>query len=214
MLILSVLFNLYVKIMRSRCPVRFQVVFLADVPPKYMAGEIRAVSGGFARNYLIPQGLAAPATSEQMKRIEKIKKIAEEKRSKDASDLKGVSDKLEGLSITLKGRSGEGGHLYGSITNMAIAEALTEAVGQDIDRRTITLTEPIRDLGTFEVPVRLHMDLIPTITVVVEDAAGRYFAVVSGDNNAEGDEDEEEAIDGDESVATEEVDDEEEEEEA
>lgn len=157
---------------------RFQVVFLADVPPKYMAGEIRAVSGGFARNYLIPQGLAAPATSEQLKRIEKIKKIAEEKRMRDASDLKGVFDKLEGLSITVKGRSGEGGHLYGSITNMAIAEALTEAVGQEIDRRTISLSEPIRELGTFEIPVRLHMDLVPTVTVVVEDAAGRYFAVV------------------------------------
>jgi len=158
--------------------VRFQVVFLADVPPKYMAGEIRAVSGGFARNYLIPQGLAAPATSEQLKRIEKIKKIAEEKRMRDASDLKGVFDKLEGLHITVKGRSGEGGHLYGSITNMAIAEALTEAVGQDIDRRTISLSEPIRELGTFEIPVRLHMDLVPTVTVVVEDAAGRYFAAV------------------------------------
>ena len=157
---------------------RFQVVFLADVPPKYMAGEIRAVSGGFARNYLIPQGLAAPATSEQLKRIEKIKKIAEGKRMRDASDLKGVFDKLDGLSITVKGRSGEGGHLYGSITNIAIAEALTEAVGQDIDRRTIILPEPIRELGTFEIPVRLHMDLVPTVTVVVEDAAGRYFAVV------------------------------------
>ena len=157
---------------------RFQVVFLADVPPKYMAGEVRAVSGGFARNYLIPQGLAAPATSEQLKRIEKIKKVAEVKRFKEASDLKGVADKLEGLSITLKGRAGEGGHLYGSITNMAIAEALTEAVGQDIDRRTITLLEPIRNLGTFEVPVRLHVDLNPTVSVIVEDAAGRYFAVV------------------------------------
>ncbi|MEE2656342.1 MAG: 50S ribosomal protein L9 [Chloroflexota bacterium] len=158
---------------------RFQVVFLADVPPKYMAGEIRAVSGGFARNYLIPQGLAAPATSEQLKRIEKIKKIAEGKRMRDASDLKGVFDKLDGLSITVKGRSGEGGHLYGSITNIAIAEALTEAVGQDIDRRTIILPEPIRELGTFEIPVRLHMDLVPTVTVVVEDAAGRYFAIVA-----------------------------------
>ena len=156
---------------------RFQVVFLADVPPKYMAGEIRAVSGGFARNYLIPKGFAAPATSEQLKRIEKIKKIAEEQRMRDASDLKGVFDKLEGLAITVKGRSGEGGHLYGSITNMAIAEALTEAVGQDIDRRTISLPEPIRELGTFQIPVRLHMDLVPTVTVVVEDAAGRYFAV-------------------------------------
>ena len=177
---------------------RFQVVFLADVPPKYMAGEIRAVSGGFARNYLIPQGLAAPATSEQLKRIEKIKKVAEVKRFKEASDLKGVAEKLEGLSITLKGRAGEGGHLYGSITNIAIADALTEAVGQEIDRRTITLPEPIRALGTFEVPVRLHMDLNPMVTVIVEDAAGRYFAVVPEgvDEDAEDDDDADEAADG------------------
>lgn len=155
---------------------RVQVVFLADVPPKHSAGDVRAVSGGYARNYLIPQGLAAPATADQLKRIEKIKKAAEEKRARDTADLKGVADRLEGLSVTLKGRSGQGGHLYGSITTMAIAQALTEAVGHDIDRRIISLTEPIRDLGTFQVPVRLHMDLIPTVTVVVEDAAGRYFA--------------------------------------
>ena len=160
---------------------RVQVVFLADVPPKHMAGDVRAVSGGYARNYLIPQGLAAPATADQLKRIAKIKTAAEAKRVRDAADLKGVADLLEGLSVTLKGRSGQGGRLYGSITTMAIAEALTEAVGQDIDRRIISLTEPIRDLGTFQVPVRLHMDLIPTVTVVVEDASGRYFAATAED---------------------------------
>ena len=158
---------------------RVQVVFLADVPPKHMAGDIRAVSGGYARNYLIPQGLAAPATADHLKRIEKIKKAAESKRVRDASDLKGVADLLEGLSVTLKGRSGQGGRLYGSITNIAIAQALTEAVGHDIDRRIISLTEPIRDLGTFQVPVRLHMDLIANVTVVVEDASGRYLAATA-----------------------------------
>ena len=108
---------------------RVQVVFLADVPPKHMAGDVRAVAGGYARNYLIPQGLAAPATIDHLKRIEKIKRAAESKRARDASDLKGVADLLEGLSVTLKGRSGQGGRLYGSITNIAIAEALTERGG-------------------------------------------------------------------------------------
>ena len=164
---------------------RVQVVFLADVPPKHMAGDVRAVAGGYARNYLIPHGLAAPATIDHLKRIEKIKRAAESKRARDASDLKGVADLLEGLSVTLKGRSGQGGRLYGSITNIAIAEALTEAVGHEIDRRIITLTAPIRDLGTFQVPVRLHQDLIPTVTVVVEDAAGRYFAAVAEVEDAE-----------------------------
>lgn len=174
---------------------RVQVVFLADVPPKHMAGDVRAVSGGYARNYLIPQGLAAPATADQLKRIAKIKSAAEAKRVRDAADLQGVADLLEGLSVTLKGRSGQGGRLYGSITTMAIAEALTAAVGHDIDRRIISLTEPIRDLGTFQVPVRLHMDLIPTVTVVVEDAAGRYFAATAEDEAAE---DEAEAADASE----------------
>ena len=160
---------------------RVQVVFLADVPPKHMAGDVRAVSGGYARNYLIPQGLAAPATADQLKRIAKIKSAAEAKRVRDAADLQGVANLLEGLSVTLKGRSGQGGRLYGSITTMAIAEALTAAVGHDVDRRIIQLAEPIRDLGTFQVPVRLHMDLIPTVTVVVEDASGRYFAASAED---------------------------------
>ena len=164
---------------------RVQVVFLADVPPKHLAGDIRAVAGGYARNYLIPHGLAAPATIDHLKRIEKIKRAAESKRARDASDLKGVADLLEGLSVTMKGRSGQGGRLYGSITNIAIAEALSEAVGHEIDRRIITLTAPIRDLGTFQVPVRLHQDLIPTVTVVVEDAAGRYFAAVAEVEDAE-----------------------------
>ena len=178
---------------------RVQVVFLADVPPKHMAGDVRAVAGGYARNYLIPHGLAAPATIDHLKRIEKIKRAAESKRARDASDLKGVADLLEGLSVTLKGRSGQGGRLYGSITNIAIAEALTEAVGHEIDRRIITLTAPIRDLGTFQVPVRLHQDLIPTVTVVVEDAAGRYFAAVAevedAEDTADADEDAEAAED-------------------
>ena len=174
---------------------RVQVVFLADVPPKHLAGDIRAVSGGYARNYLIPQGLAAPATADQMKRIEKIKRAAEAKRARDASDLQGVANLLEGLSVTLKGRSGQGGRLYGSITTMAIAEALTEAVGHDIDRRIISLTEPIRDLGTFQVPVRLHMDLIPTVTVVVEDASGRYFAAVAEAEGEEGADEDAETVD-------------------
>lgn len=164
---------------------RVQVVFLADVPPKHMAGDVRAVSGGYARNYLIPQGLAAPATPDHLKRIEKIKKAAEAKRARDAADLQGVSNLLEGLSVTLKGRSGQGGRLYGSITTTAIAQALSEAVGHEVDRRIISLTEPIRDLGTYQVPVRLHMDLIPMVTVVVEDASGRYFAA-SAEPEAEG----------------------------
>ena len=180
---------------------RVQVVFLADVPPKHMAGDVRAVSGGYARNYLIPQGLAAPATVDHLKRIEKIKKAAESKRVRDASDLKGVADLLEGLSVTLKGRSGQGGRLYGSITTMAIAQALTDAVGHDIDRRIISLTEPIRDLGTFQVPVRLHMDLIANVTVVVEDASGRYFAATAEPEAADELESAEESSEADEEPA-------------
>ncbi len=183
---------------------RVQVVFLADVPPKHMAGDVRAVSGGYARNYLIPQGLAAPATADQLKRIAKIKSAAEAKRARDTADLKGVADLLEGLSVTLKGRSGQGGRLYGSITTMAIAQALTDATGHNVDRRIISLTEPIRDLGTFQVPVRLHMDLIPTVTVVVEDAAGRYFAQTD-EPEAEESTEAEDAATGAEGVAEESV---------
>ena len=148
---------------------RIQVVFLHDVLPRYRAGDVRAVAGGYARNYLIPKGLAAPATAEHLNRIEKIKAGADVQRIKETQDMQALGGLLEGVTVTLRARSGEGGRLYGSVTNFHIAEELARVTGREIDRRLIHLPETIKEVGTFEVPVRLHLDVAPTITVVVED---------------------------------------------
>ena len=148
---------------------RIQVVFLHDVLPRYRAGDVRAVAGGYARNYLIPKGLAAPATAEHLNRIEKIKAGADVQRIKETQDMQALGGLLEGVTVTLRARSGEGGRLYGSVTNFHIAEELARVTGREIDRRLIHLPESIKEVGTFEVPVRLHLDVAPTITVVVED---------------------------------------------
>ena len=155
---------------------RIEIVFLTDVPPRYRAGEVRAVAGGYARNFLFPKGMAVPASAEQRKRIDKIKQVADERRSREALDLRGVAERLEGMAVTIKTRAGERGRLYGSVTTTTIAEAIEGASGQKIDRRLVHLAEPIREVGTFSVTVRFNQDVAPTVSVVVEDESGRYRA--------------------------------------
>lgn len=151
---------------------RIRVIFLQDVFPKYKAGDIRPVAGGYARNYLIPKGLAAPATGEHLKRIENIKSLAEEQRKKEVQGVQGVSELLNGVSLTIKVRAGEGGRLYGSVTSTQIAHELSQITGQEIDRRSIQLEESIKEVGVFEIPIRLHHEVVPIVNVIVEDERG------------------------------------------
>ena len=147
---------------------RVRMLFLQDVPPRHLAGEVKEVARGYARNYLVPQGFAVIATAEHMKRVAKVKTIAEEKRKGVAMKQSELVKRIDGSSITLKARAGEGGRLYGSITNMSIADEIRKELGIEIDRRLIELPDPIRALGSFKVPVRFGADLAATVTVNVE----------------------------------------------
>lgn len=149
---------------------RVRLLFLQDVPPRYRAGEVREVTRGYARNYLIPHGFAVPATKDQLNRIEKVKTLAAEHRKVESVRMGDLAGLLQGASITVRMRSGEGGRLYGAVTNMLLAEELKKAIGVEVDRRQIDLREPIRGIGTFQVPVRLGADYNPTITVTVESS--------------------------------------------
>lgn len=150
---------------------RIRVVFLQDVLPRYLAGEVREVAGGYARNYLIPKGLAAPATRDHLQRISTIKNLAEERRLRETKDLEALAGKVQGLTITVKMRAGEQGKLFGSVTNASVAAELGKLLERAIDRRIVDLPEPIKELGTFSVPVRLSRDQAPVVTVVVEAAS-------------------------------------------
>lgn len=143
-----------------------KVVLLKDVYKLGRAGDIKKVADGFGRNYLIPQGLALPATAGSMKLAESISKKATVQRVVLNNELKGVADILAELLLDFSVKAGETGKLYGSVTSQMIVDKVKELKGVDLDRRQIVM-EPIRLVGEYKIPVHLTIDLIPEITVKV-----------------------------------------------
>ena len=144
-----------------------RVVFLEDVSGVARGGDVKEVKNGFARNYLIPKSLAVPATHNALQRVERLAREADVTRVKYLEDMKALAAELDGLQVSIDMRAGSGGRLYGSVTNVMIAEALAELTEREIDRRIIEIEEPIRQLGTFEVSVRLDAEVEAKINVLV-----------------------------------------------
>jgi large subunit ribosomal protein L9 len=130
------------------------------------AGEVVDVKPGYARNYLIPQGLAYEATAGNVRRIESERARQAQKESATLNEARERAKTIEGISLTFHARAGQEGKLFGSITSADIAEKLAEQ-GVQIDRRAIELEEPIKALGVTSVPVRLHPQVHPEIKVWV-----------------------------------------------
>ena len=132
------------------------------------AGEIKKVADGYARNFLIPKGLAVPATEGALKQAE-LRRQAEARHQQHTEVEAGsLAEILSQMTLTFQAKAGEKDKLYGSITNADIAEALERETGQTIDKRKIGLEEPIRELGSHSVPIKLLPDLAPRVTVIVE----------------------------------------------
>lgn len=146
-----------------------RVVLLQDVPRLGSVGEVRDVASGYARNFLLPKGLAEVATPAVMKRVEEIRKAEDKRQALLEADMMSLAQALEGVEVTLKAKVGAQERLYGAITSGDIAEELGRVTGQDIDKRKIELEEPIRQLGEYEVLVRLSKEVAPTIKVVVAE---------------------------------------------
>jgi large subunit ribosomal protein L9 len=145
-----------------------QVLLLQDVERLGEAGEVKKVADGYARNFLFPRGLAAVATSGAIKQAEQQRKAEARREDKALTEAQALAAALDGLTVTFQARAGETDRLYGSITNMHIAEALSEKVGQEVDRRKIELEEPLKDLGTHAVTIRLASEAEAKVTVVIE----------------------------------------------
>lgn len=143
-----------------------KVLLIKDVYKLGRAGEVKKVADGYGRNFLLPQGLAVLATSGALSQSESIRKQADTKRAVLNNEMSGVSEILSKLILTFPTKAGETGKLYGSITSAMIADAIKAKSGVEVQRRQMDI-EPIRTLGTFAVPVRLTMDLIPEVTVIV-----------------------------------------------
>ena len=143
-----------------------KVLLIKDVYKLGRAGDIKKVANGYGRNYLIPQGLAIPATENSAKVAESIAKRATERRAALNVELKSVADVLSKLELFFPVKAGETGKLYGSVSAQAIADRIKAEKGIDLGRNQL-VTEPIRNLGEYMIPVSLTLDLVPEIRVVV-----------------------------------------------
>ncbi len=143
-----------------------KVLLLEDVYKLGRAGDVKKVAPGYARNYLMPQGLAVLATPGAMKHADRIKKQGEIKRAKVNQELGGVAEQLEGKRFTFAAKASETRRLYGSINTQMLAEAVSEEIGVTVQAKQIE-SQPLRMLGRHVVAVRLTVDLIPEIEVIV-----------------------------------------------
>ena len=143
-----------------------KVILLEDIDALGKLGDTISVKRGYARNYLIPRNLALPATARNLKAHEHQLSHIERRKTKIAGDAQSLADKIAGVSLIFTRKSGEKGRLFGSVTNMDIADALKEK-GLTIDRKDIILPEPIKSLGEFDVEIKLHHEVIPTVKLTV-----------------------------------------------
>jgi large subunit ribosomal protein L9 len=145
-----------------------EVVFTQDVPNKAKAGEVRRVPDGYARNYLLPQGLAQIATDEVKKRIHKITAVGDEVRVRETAIMEELAKGLDDVTITLTARVTPTGRYYGTITSTHIALELAEKVGREVERRWVEIADPIREPGEYDVTLRFSTEVSATIHVNAE----------------------------------------------
>ena len=147
-----------------------EVILKEDVAKLGSRGDVVKVAEGYGRNYLLPRKLAIRASEGNKAVIEQMRAAAVRRSAKEKTGAEALAKQVEGLSVTFTRRSGEHDQLFGSVTSGDIADALAKK-GFDIDRRKIQVHEPLKTLGEFDVPVRLHKDVTTHLKVVIEKEA-------------------------------------------
>lgn len=145
-----------------------KVILKADVKSLGKKGQVCEVSDGYARNFLFPKGLALEATSGNLSDLASKKANEEKKKEKEKQEAQALAAKLSSLTVEIITKSGEGGRLFGSVTNKEIAESLKTKYGIEVDRRKLELKEPIKALGTFNVHAKLHPEVNAQFQVQVK----------------------------------------------
>ncbi len=144
-----------------------EVILKESIEGLGVPGDVLNVADGYARNYLLPMQLAVHATDRNRRHFEHQKRVIDHQESKNREQAREIAAQIVGVTCTLSRRAGENDRLFGSVTAMDIAEALN-IKGFDLERRLFELAEPIRELGVFTVPVKLHTDVHVELRVVVE----------------------------------------------
>ena len=167
-----------------------RVVFLSDVEGTAYAGEIKNVADGYARNFLLPRKLAAAANSSTVQQAEaRARQLAKEQEKVDEA-ARGVAATLTKAPIVITARVGEHGRLFGSVTATDIAEAVNASGASGIGHRQVTLKAPIKDVGTYEVPVNLTRNVVASVSVQVAPEGGVIPDAVEATAAPEADEEE------------------------
>lgn len=146
-----------------------EILLMADVKDLGAEGDVVKVADGYARNYLFPKNLGAPVTEATRRRLAKLRVEREAKQKAALEAAKKMAARLEGVSCTIPVKTGEDDRLYGSVTAGNIVEALKEQ-GVELDKNALVMEHPLKDLGVFDIPVRLHPEVETTVKVwVVEE---------------------------------------------
>jgi len=153
-----------------------KVVFIEDVPGTAKIGDIKEVKPGFARNYLLPRKLAMTASPAIIKTVELRAKREERLQEARDNDARTLAGKLDGVTYTITAKAGSTGKLFGSVGTSDIAERVGGTLGQEFDRHNVALQEPIKELGDYEVGVRLTRNVIATVAVSVVGEDGTTAA--------------------------------------
>jgi large subunit ribosomal protein L9 len=147
-----------------------EVILKEDVMKLGLRGDVVRVAEGYGRNFLLPRKLAIEATSGNKKVVEQMRSAALRRSAKEKAQAEELSKQFDGLSVSFQRRSGENDQLFGSVTSSDIAEAL-EKKGFSLDRRKIQIHEPLKTVGEFTIPVKLHKDVTAHLKVVIEKEA-------------------------------------------
>ncbi|MBA4389241.1 MAG: 50S ribosomal protein L9 [Verrucomicrobia bacterium] len=147
-----------------------EVLLMSDVPNLGSEGEIVHVAEGHARNYLFPRKLAAPASDAMKKQLEKMRKNREEEKKAKVEAAQEMAKRLDKVSITISAKTGDDGKLFGSVPAAQILDALKDQGFGSVDKKDVELDQPIKELGVFEIKIRLHPEVHGTVKVwVVEE---------------------------------------------
>ncbi|MBK9342197.1 MAG: 50S ribosomal protein L9 [Dehalococcoidia bacterium] len=151
-----------------------KVVFFEDVEGTAQVGEVKEVKNGFARNFLLPRGVAGSTSKDNLQRANSLAQKEARRQEKLDGEARGVAGKLDGYTVTIEARVGETGHLFGSVTNRDIAEQLTAGAGVEVDSKIVLLAEPIREIGQKQVTIKFTRNVTSEVTVdVVPDEASK-----------------------------------------
>lgn len=143
-----------------------QLILTSNIPGLGSEGDQVSVSGGYARNFLIPKNMAMPATPDALRKVESLRLLRAERERKELEHAQELAKKIAAIQSNVELQSGEDGKLFGSVTSADIAQGLA-ARGFEIDRKAILLEEPIRKVGAYEIPIRLHPQVKTTFKLAV-----------------------------------------------